>query len=237
MSIDLAKKLAGYAAVDNHVVGPGMKIGIGSGSTIVYSIERLGEKLKNGEFRDIIAVCTSYQSLLLCRQHKIPVSTLDDPAIDGVLDIAIDGADEFDPKLNLIKGGGAAHTQEKIVDSAAKFFIVVVDEKKQSKKLGEKFSVPVEVIPAALNVVMKHLVALGARPELRMGGVQKMGPVITDNGNFIIDAKFGPIEDPGKLEKQINDITGVVENGLFTNMVSIIYMGKNDGSIEVFKRK
>jgi ribose 5-phosphate isomerase A len=199
-------------------------------------VERLGEKLKKGELKNIITVCTSYQSTLLCRAQKIPVTTLDDPAIDGVLDVAIDGADEFDEKLNLIKGGGGAHTQEKIVDSTAKFFIIIVDEKKQSKKLGEKWAVPIEIIPAALNVVMKKLASMGAQPELRMG-VKKMGPVITDNGNFIIDAKLGIIDDPAAMEKKINEITGVVENGIFPNMASIIYMGKNDGTIAVFKRK
>ncbi len=235
MSIEQAKKLAGYAAVDNHITMPGMKVGIGSGSTIVYSVERIGEKLKKGEIKDIVTVCTSYQSTLLCRAQKIPVTTLDDPVIDGQLDVAIDGADEFDAKLNLIKGGGGAHTQEKIVDGAAKFFVVVVDDKKQSKKIGEKWAVPVEVIPAALNIVIRKLTSMGAKPELRMG-VKKMGPVITDNGNFIIDAKLGIIEDPAAMEKKLNEITGVVENGIFANMASIIYMGKSDGSIDVFKR-
>ncbi|MBN2151314.1 MAG: ribose-5-phosphate isomerase RpiA [Candidatus Lokiarchaeota archaeon] len=235
MSIEEAKKLAGYAAVDNHVTRPGMRVGIGSGSTIAYSVERIGEKLKRGGIEGVVAVCTSYQSTLLCRAKGIPVTTLDDPLVDGSLDVAIDGADEFDTGLNLIKGGGGAHTQEKIVDGAAKLFVVIVDEKKQSKKLGEKWAVPVEVIPAALTVVMKRLVSLGAKPELRMG-VKKMGPVITDNGNFIIDAKLGIIDDPTAMEKVLNGITGVVENGIFPNMASIIYMGKSDGSIEVFKR-
>ncbi|NMC04002.1 MAG: ribose-5-phosphate isomerase RpiA [Candidatus Lokiarchaeota archaeon] len=235
MSIEQAKKLAGYAAVDNHVTMPGMKVGIGSGSTIVYSVERIGEKIKAGNLKDIVAVCTSYQSTLLCRAHGIPVTTLDDPRVDGSLDVAIDGADEFDSELNLIKGGGGAHTQEKIIDSAAKVFVVVVDEKKQSRKLGEKWAVPVEIIPASLNIVMKKLVAMSAKPELRMG-VKKMGPVITDNGNFIIDAKLGIIDDPAAMERRLNEITGVVENGIFANMAKIIYMGKSDGSVDVFKR-
>ena len=236
MAVDLAKQTAGYAAVDNHVTRSGMKVGIGSGSTITYSVERIAEKLKNGEIDSITTVCTSYQSTLLCRQHNIPVTTLDDPSIDGVLDIAIDGADEFDESLNLIKGGGGAQTQEKIVDSAAKFFIVVTDEKKQSQKLGEKFSVPIEIIPSSLAIVKKHLEAMDATPELRMG-VKKAGPVITDNGNFIIDAKFGIIEDPAKLETDINAIIGVVENGIFAGMAAIIYMGKSDGSLEIFERQ
>jgi ribose 5-phosphate isomerase A len=236
MSVDLAKKAAGYAAVDNHVTTSGMKVGIGSGSTITYSVERISEKLKNGELESITTVCTSYQSTLLCREHGIPVTTLDDPAIDGILDVAIDGADEFDENLNLIKGGGGAHTQEKIVDSAAKIFVVVTDAKKQSKKLGEKFYVPVEIIPSALAIVKKQLIAMGGNPELRMG-VKKAGPVITDNGNFILDAQFGIIEDPAGLERDINAITGVVENGIFAGMAAIIYMGKSDGTIEVIERQ
>ncbi|HME52734.1 MAG TPA: ribose-5-phosphate isomerase RpiA [Candidatus Lokiarchaeia archaeon] len=236
MTIDLAKKTAGYAAVDNHVTKSGIKVGIGSGSTITFSVERISEKLKKGEIKNIMTVCTSYQSTLLCRQHKIPVTTLDDPAIDGELDVAIDGADEFDEKLNLIKGGGGAHTQEKIVDSAAKIFVVVADEKKQSQKLGEKFFVPVEFIPSSLAIVKKQLEAMGATPELRMG-VKKAGPVITDNGNFIIDANFGVIEDPTMLEHEINGIVGVVENGIFANMASIIYMGRSDGSLEIIERQ
>ncbi|MEX2717298.1 MAG: ribose 5-phosphate isomerase A, partial [Candidatus Sigynarchaeota archaeon] len=149
--------------------------------------------------------------------------------------VSMVGGDFLLEKLMFIMGGGGAHTQEKIVDSTAKFFVVVVDEKKQSKKLGEKWPVPVEVIPTALNIVMRKLASLGAKPELRMG-VKKMGPVITDNGNFIIDAKLGIIDDPAAMEKKLNEITGVVENGIFPNMASIIYMGKSDGSIDVFKR-
>lgn len=236
MDVDLAKKTAGYAAVDKHVTKSGMKVGIGSGSTITFSIGRISEKLKKGELKNILTVCTSYQSTLLCRQNKIPVTTLDDPAVDGVLDIAIDGADEFDENLNLIKGGGGAHTQEKIVDSAAKIFIIVTDEKKQSQKLGEKSFVPVEIIPSSLAIVKKQLKAMGATTDLRMG-MKKAGPVITDNGNFIIDANFGIIEDPATLESDINAITGVVENGIFANMASIIYMGKSDGSLDVFERQ
>nr|MDO8119090.1 ribose-5-phosphate isomerase RpiA [Candidatus Sigynarchaeota archaeon] len=234
MSIESAKRAVGRLAVDDYV-SSGMKVGIGSGSTIEYSIERLGEKLKEGSLKDIVAVCTSFQSTLSCRRHKVPVTTLDDPRVDGVLDVAIDGADEFDADLNLIKGGGGAHTQEKIVDGAAKTFVVIVDDKKRSTKLGEKWAVPVEIIPIALSTVMKRLESLGAKPELRMA-VKKMGPVITDNGNFIVDAKFGIINEPAKLEATLNNIPGVVENGIFAGMATVVYLGKIDGSTERISR-
>ncbi|MFX0101692.1 MAG: ribose-5-phosphate isomerase RpiA [Candidatus Hodarchaeota archaeon] len=235
MSFDDAKKKAGYAAIDNHVTKNGMKVGVGSGSTIVFSVERLSEKLNSGELKDIITVCTSYQSTLLCQEKGITVTTLDDPRIDGKLDLAIDGADEFDENLDLIKGGGGAHTQEKIIDSTAEFFVVVVDERKKSRYLGEKWAVPIEVIPAALNPVMKALKTRKSEPVLRMAKA-KMGPVVTDNGNFIIDANFGAIKEPAKLEAELNNIPGVVENGIFSGMTSVVYMGKSDGSVEVFKK-
>jgi ribose 5-phosphate isomerase A len=236
MSVDDAKRLAGYTAIDNHVQS-GMRVGIGSGSTVVFAVERLAEKIQDGTLADILAICTSFQTTLLCREKGIQVTTLDDPRVDGVLDVAIDGADEFDPDLNLIKGGGGAHTQEKIVDSAAKIFVVIVDEKKQSGALGEKWAVPIEVIPAGLRPVMKALETLGAEPVLRMGEKVKAGPVISDNGNFIVDAKFGVIEDPARLDEQLNRIPGIVDHGLFVNMASVLYMGRSDGTIETFERE
>ncbi|MHA1697470.1 MAG: ribose-5-phosphate isomerase RpiA, partial [Promethearchaeota archaeon] len=191
--------------------------------------------IKENSFENILAVCTSFQSTLLCRKYGIPVVTLDDPRIDGKLDMAIDGADEFDPMLDLIKGGGGAHTQEKIIDGAAKDLIIVADERKMSKRIGGKSPVPVEIIPAALKPILIKLKQWEAKPELRLA-VKKMGPVITDNGNFIIDANFGVIDDPKDLETRLNNIPGVVENGIFANMASIIYVGKKDGSIEVLKK-
>lgn len=235
MSYDEAKRKAGHAAIENHVTRNGMKVGVGSGSTIVFSVERLAEKIENGELKDIITVCTSYQSTLLCQEKGITVTSLDDPIIDGKLDVAIDGADEFDNDLNLIKGGGGAHTQEKIIDSTASSFIVVVDERKKSRFLGEKWAVPIELIPAALNPVLKSLKSMGSEPVLRMAK-SKMGPVITDNGNFIIDANFGIIKEPDKLESALNNIPGVVENGIFSGMATVVYMGKSDGTIETFKK-
>ncbi|MFO0174673.1 MAG: ribose 5-phosphate isomerase A, partial [Aphanizomenon sp.] len=141
------------------------------------------------------------------------------------IDIAIDGADEVDPHKNLIKGGGAAHTREKVVDYLAAQFIVVVDSGKLVDKLGSVFAVPVEVIPMALTPVTNAIKALGGKPELRMG-VRKAGPVITDQGNMILDVTFDHIDDPVNLEKTLNNIPGVLENGIFVNCADIVLVGE-----------
>jgi ribose 5-phosphate isomerase A len=149
------------------------------------------------------------------------------------IDIAIDGADEVDPSKNLIKGGGAAHTREKIVDSLAEVFIVVVDNSKLVDRLGSTFLLPVEVIPMAMTPVMKALEKLGGKPTLRMG-VKKAGPVVTDEGNLVIDVKFDLLENPAELEKEINNIPGVLDNGLFVGVADIILVGEViDGEAKV----
>ena len=126
----------------------------------------------------------------------------------------------MDPRSNLIKGGGAAHTREKVIASAAARFVVVADETKLVSRLGEKMPVPVEVIPMAVSPVLRRLRDLGAVPEIRMG-IRKDGPVITDQGNFVVDARFARIDDPASLERAINEIPGVLDNGLFVGMVEI----------------
>ena len=147
------------------------------------------------------------------------------------IDLSVDGADEVDGDFNLIKGGGAAHTKEKIVDYAAKEFIVIVDESKVVGELGT-FPVPVEVIPDASRVVIQALEDMGAECEIRMAQ-RKDGPVITDNGNFVIDAKFDKIESPAHLEIDLNSIPGVVENGIFSQMVDKVIIGTDDGTKEL----
>ena len=159
---------------------------------------------------------------MLAKQYSIPLTTLD--AIDHI-DIAIDGADEVDPQKNLIKGGGAAHTREKIVDYLADQFIVVVDSSKIVDRLGSSFPVPVEVIPMAIAPVMRAIKKLGGNPELRMG-VKKAGPVITDQGNMVIDVKFDTIDDPASLEKILNNIPGVLENGIFVGVTDLVLVGE-----------
>ncbi|MHA1650797.1 MAG: ribose 5-phosphate isomerase A [Candidatus Helarchaeota archaeon] len=216
------KKMAAEAAVEH--VQTDQVIGIGSGSTIEYFIQILKERIKL-EGLKIVAVPTSYQSMLSLIKNEIPLTTLNE---QPELDLAVDGADEIDSKLNLIKGGGGALTQEKIVDSAAKKFIVIADESKLVNKLGEKMPIPIEVIPLSFKTVLKKLKRYNAICTLRTA-VKKMGPVITDNGNFIIDAQITDIKDPKQLELEINGIPGVVENGLFVEMADIAYIGTPQG--------
>ncbi|MGK7884769.1 MAG: ribose-5-phosphate isomerase RpiA [Crocosphaera sp.] len=197
-------------------------VGLGTGSTTAYAIQYIGERLQSGDLKNIVGVTTSFQAEVLARKYNIPLSTLD--VVDRI-DVAIDGADEVDPQKNLIKGGGAAHTQEKIVDSLAKEFVVVVDGGKLVDKLGSTFLLPVEVIPKAVVPVMRKLEQLGGKPDLRMG-VKKAGPVVTDQGNLVVDVKFDNIDDPATLEKTINNIPGVLENGLFVGVTDVVLVGE-----------
>lgn len=223
-SIDSAeKRAAGIAA--SRVVESGMIVGLGTGSTVAYTIRDLGRRIRE-EGLEIFGVVTSYQSEMLAIEAGVPLTTL---AQQPQLDIAIDGADQVDSNLYAIKGGGAAHTREKIVSASAKRFLVVADESKVSTMLNK--AVPVEVLPFAKELVMKKIRELGGKPELRLA-VKKDGPVITDNGNFIIDSSFGEISDPECLALQLSVIPGVVEHGIFSN-VDELYIGKKDGSIEI----
>lgn len=218
--VKLMKQEVGKAAADR--VQSGSIVGLGTGSTTAYTIQFLGDRLKTGELNDIIGIPTSFQAEVLAKQYGIPLTTLD--AVDHI-DIAIDGADEVDPQKNLIKGGGAAHTREKIVDYLANQFIVVVDSSKIVERLGSSFPVPVEVIPMAIAPVMRAIEKLGGKPELRMG-VKKAGPVITDQGNMVIDVKFDTIDHPSDLEKTLNNIPGVLENGLFIGVTDLVLVGE-----------
>jgi ribose 5-phosphate isomerase A len=216
----LMKQEVGKAAA--NLVQSNSVVGLGTGSTTAYAIEYLGARLQNGEITNVVGVPTSFQAQVLARKYGIPLTTLD---VIEKMDIAIDGADEVDPHKNLIKGGGAAHTQEKIVDSLADIFVVVVDGNKLVDKLGSTFLLPVEVLPMAMTPVMRKLAALGGKPSLRMG-VKKAGPVVTDQGNLVIDVKFDSIDDPASLEKTINNMPGVLENGLFVGVADVILVGE-----------
>jgi len=218
--VKLMKQEVGKAAADR--VQSGSIVGLGTGSTTAYTIQFLGDRLKTGELKDIVGIPTSFQAEVLAKQYGIPLTTLD--AVDHI-DIAIDGADEVDPQKNLIKGGGAAHTREKIVDYLAEQFIVVVDSSKIVERLGSSFPVPVEVIPMAIAPVMRAIEKLGGKPELRMG-VKKAGPVITDQGNMVVDVKFDTIDDPANLEKTLNNIPGVLENGIFVGVTDLVLVGE-----------
>ncbi len=219
------KKRVGYEAA--KLVKDGDIVGLGTGSTTHHFIEKLGHRIKKEEIQ-IMGIPTSYQSFFLARDSGIPVTSLEEHDID----IAVDGADEVDPRLNLIKGGGAAHTLEKIIDESAKKFVVIVDFSKIVSVLG-KFPVPVEIIPQSTKPVKNHLIELNGKPKIRMAK-NKDGPVITDNGNFILDVQFDTITNPQELEKELNNIPGVVENGLFSEIVDEVMVGKESG-IEIMK--
>ncbi|AMA08995.1 ribose-5-phosphate isomerase RpiA [Picosynechococcus sp. PCC 73109] len=219
-AVTVMKQEVGKAAA--ALVQSNSVVGLGTGSTTAYAIQYIGERLAAGELENIVGIPTSFQAEVLAKQYNIPLSSLD--AVDHI-DVAIDGADEVDPQKNLIKGGGAAHTREKVVDALANKFIVVVDSGKLVDRLGSTFLLPVEVIPMAITPVMRQLEALGGKPELRMG-VKKAGPVVTDEGNLVVDLKFTGIDDPATLEQKINNIPGVLENGLFVGVADVILVGE-----------
>lgn len=218
--VKVMKQEVGKAAADR--VQSGSIVGLGTGSTTAFAIQRLGDRLKSGELKDIKGIPTSFGAAVLAKQYGIPLVTLDD--VDHI-DIAIDGADEVDPQKNLIKGGGAAHTREKIVDYLAEQFIVVVDSSKIVDRLGSTFPLPVEVLPLAITPVTKAIEKLGGKPEIRMG-IKKDGPVITDQGNMILDVTFEAIDNPAELEKTLNTIPGVLENGLFIGVTDLVLIGE-----------
>lgn len=220
----LSKQRVGVEAA--RMVEDGMVVGLGTGSTAAFAIEGLGQRVRD-EGLSIVVVPTSFSASMLAREHGLTVRTLDD--VDHI-DIAIDGADEVDPDKNLVKGGGAAHTREKVIDYLAELFVVVVDESKLVQRLGETFPIPVEVIPMAISPVLRGLESLGGNPVVRLAE-KKDGPVISDQGNFIVDVHFDQIEDPAVLEAALNNIPGVVENGIFTRAADIVLVRLPDGEI------
>lgn len=207
----------------SELIKDGQVVGLGTGSTTHHFIRFLGERVKEEQL-DILGIPTSFQSLILAREAGIKITTLDEHDIN----IAVDGADEVSPSLDLIKGGGAAHTLEKLVDSSADEFVVIVDDSKMVDSLGE-FPVPLEIIPDSLRLVKNAVIEMGGVPVLRMG-IQKDGPVITDNGNFVLDTKFDSIENPYELEIELNTIPGVLENGIFAGITDKVIVGKELGN-------
>jgi ribose 5-phosphate isomerase A len=217
--IQEAKRKAALEAVKH--VKAGFIVGLGSGSTAAFAIEALGERIKN-EKLSIMGIPTSYQAFLLAVQYGIPITTLDEhPEIN----VTIDGADQLTPELYLIKGGGAALAREKIVAAASKLNIIIADEKKKVKLLGENNqSVPVEVLPFAISLAKRKIAEVGGSAIVREGK-GKLGPVITDNGNAILDSYFGEIAKPGELQVKVKMIPGVVETGFFVGLTDIVYIG------------
>lgn len=222
-----AKRDAGYAAVDRHV-RPGMAIGLGTGSTAVWAIRRVGELLAIGALSEIASVPTSEASASEARACGVPLTTLDE---HPRLVLTIDGADEVAPNLDLIKGGGGAHLREKIIAQASDKLIIVVDEAKLVPVLGTAFALPVEVISMATRPEREYLEFLGAAVTLRLGS--DGSPFVTDEGNRILDAQFGPIPDPATLHRQLQDRAGVVEAGLFLGMTTMVLVAGPQGVREL----
>ncbi|SIR93577.1 ribose-5-phosphate isomerase RpiA [Natronorubrum thiooxidans] len=220
-----AKRRAGERAAE--AVEDGFVVGLGTGSTAAYAIDAIGRAVDDG--LEVEGIPTSFQSRRRALEAGIPLTTLD--AVDGV-DLAIDGADQVadDPDASgygaLIKGGGAAHTREKLVDAAADRFVIVADPSKLTPTLER--AVPVEVIPDAHTVVADRLRDLGGEPTLR-DAEHKDGPVVTDNGNLVIDCAFGLINEPETLATQLSSVPGVVEHGLFVGLADATYIGTADG--------
>lgn len=214
---DQQKQIAARAAVD--LVETGSIVGLGSGSTAAHAVRFLGERVRGG--LKIVGVPTSQETQRLAEQLGIPLGTLDEhPKID----IDIDGADEIDPQLNLIKGGGGAFLREKIVAAASRRFIVIGDSAKQVKRLG-KFPLPVEVVPFAQALIKPQIEALGAKVSLR--NYAYGNPYVTDEGHHVLDCTFGEIADPAALAAKLRCIPGVVEHGLFIGMAELALIGKD----------
>lgn len=204
-----AKRDAGIRAA--NMVTDGMVVGLGTGSTVFFAMERLGERIRTDGLR-ILGVPTSHQTAMRAEEYGIALTTL---TLHPRLDLAIDGADQVDAHKRMVKGRGAAHLREKVVADAADKFIVVIDTGKEVGKLDA--AVPIEVLPFAYGSVVRRLQEMGGDPALR-NGVKKDGPVISDNGNYIIDCAFGVIADPAALETAINLIPGVCGNGIFARL-------------------
>lgn len=219
------KQLVGEKAAE--FVQDGMIVGLGTGSTVRYTIEKIGKQVNQG--MSIQAAATSIQTEQLARECGIPLVSLNE--VDE-LDLAIDGADEVSPAFHLIKGGGGALLREKIIASSAQLFVVVADSSKMVEQLG-RFPLPVEVERFGYTVTERKIRSLGGEPALR---VKEGKPYVTDNGHYIFDCDFGIIASPEKLERELNLIPGVVENGLFIGMANTVITVSGGQDIRIEKR-
>ena len=227
-SQDELKRQTAEKAVE--AVESGMALGLGTGSTSKHAVDFIGKRIQEGSLKDIVGVPTSERTAEHARELGIPLSTLDD---NPVLDLAIDGADEVDPNLNLVKGRGGALLREKMVETAAKRFIVIVDETKLVDGLGLSGAMPVEVVQFCWKFSAQRLEQFGCEVKLRMEGDE---PFVTDNSNYILDCYFAePIPDPYEAAKTISSFSGVVEHGLFLDMADQVIIARQNG-IEVKDR-
>jgi ribose 5-phosphate isomerase A len=219
---DKLKREAARAAV--RLIAPGMVVGLGFGSTALWAIREIGAALASGALREIVGVPCAEGSAVLARELHIPLVSLDDVA---QIDLTIDGADEVDPQLNLIKGGGGALLREKMVAQASRREVIIVDESKLSPALGTTFAVPVEAVAFGLGATARFLERLGARAVLRRTASGE--PFRTDQGNQIFDCSFGPIADPGALAASLERRAGIVEHGLFLGLATDLFVADKDG--------
>lgn len=221
-SMERLKQQAAYEAVKQ--VTSGMVVGLGTGSTAKHAVIRIGELIRSGELKEIVGIPSSVQTEDLAREAGVPLTTFDDhPRID----LTIDGADEVEPGLNLIKGGGGALLREKILAQSSRRNIIIVDESKLSAQLGTHWSLPVEVIPLARRIEEDYLESLGASPVLRTDA--QGAPVYTDQNNLVFDAAFGPIADPEDLAAKLNDRSGIMAQGLFIGLAHEVIVAGADG--------
>ena len=227
-SMDELKKQAGYRAVEQ--VKSDMIVGLGTGSTAKFAVERIGKLYRSGELKDIMGIPSSEQTEHLARESGVPLTTFD---AHPKIDLTIDGADEVDPELNLIKGGGGALLREKILVQASLRNIIIVDNSKISPQLGTHWAIPVEVIPFARQTEENHLGNMGANVTLRRGNDNS--PFLTDQGNLILDASFGPIEDPISLALKLNDRAGIMAHGLFIGLTAEVIVADENGLRHVKK--
>ena len=222
------KKAVADAAIKD--VKNGMVVGLGSGSTAALMIKSLANEIRSGQLQNIKGVATSFQSEVLALELNIPLIDL---ASVSQIDLAIDGADEVDPKFQLIKGGGACHVREKLVASKANRLLIVVDETKLVQNLNKSFPLPVEVLPNAWKQVQEVISEMKGSSSLRMA-TKKAGPVVTDQGNLILDVLFNDgIKNPQEIELSLNNIPGVLENGLFVDLTDKVLVGKIENNFPV----
>jgi ribose 5-phosphate isomerase A len=225
---EAAKKRAAVEAV--KLVKDGSVLGLGAGSTVAYVVKEIGRKIKEERIR-VLAIPSSNQTFKLATEYGIPLTTFNEYLS---LDLDIDGADQIDEDLNLVKGMGGALTKEKIVASASKKFVIVADETKLTDVLGRNHSLPVEVLPFALPLVSSKIKTLGGQPVLK-NSKDGPGPFVTDNGNYVLNVDFGVIDNPSQLDRKLKSIHGIIETGLFLGMASTAYVGTRTG-IRILKK-
>jgi ribose 5-phosphate isomerase A len=222
----LKKEAAEYAVA--HYIKSGMTVGLGTGSTSIFAIRRIAELLKSGELKNIVGFATSQASWDAAVELDIPMLTDDLPKN---VDVTIDGADEVDPDLNLVKGGGGALLREKIVAQTSAVEIIIVDESKLSPRLGTHHVLPIEVMHFGWRSQARFLESLGAKYKVRQTASGE--EYRTDQGNMILDCNFGPIADPAKLARQLEERAGIVEHGLFIHLTSVLVVASPTGVREI----